>query len=153
MAPSEQLDRAVKRFRMASREMRLQLLLAYARRLPELPPELIPARDAGLNRVVECQSPVFLWVALVDGRVRIHADVPKEAPTVRGFVAFLVEALDGQPPEVAAGLPGTLLEDMGLAEVLGVMRTQGLGGVIRRVRTDVARSAAGTGSDQSPPRA
>lgn len=153
MVPNERLDRAVRRFQAASREMRLQLLLGYARRLPELPPELVPARDAGLNRVLECQSPVFLWVALDDGRVRIHADVPKEAPTVRGFVAFLVDVLDGQPPEVAAGLPATLLEDMGLAEVLGVMRTNGLGGVIRRVRADVARSAAGTASDQPSPSA
>jgi cysteine desulfuration protein SufE len=151
MTSNERLDRALGRFRIASREMRLQLLLGYARRLPELPPELIPARDAGLNRVTECQSPVFLWVALEDGRVRIHADVPKEAPTVRGFVAFLVDVLDGQPPEVAAGLPATLLEDMGLAEVLGVMRTQGLGGVIRRVRTDLARNAAETGPAQPPP--
>lgn len=152
MTTEDQLQRSLRRFRTATREMRLQLLLAYANRLPELPAELIPARDAGLNRVTECQAPVFLWTAVEDGRVKIHADVPREAPTVRGFVSFLIDVLDGGPPEAAAALPPNLLEDMGLSEVLGVMRTQGLGGVIRRVRTDVAR-AVGDGGQVPPPSA
>ena len=129
------------RFRRAGREMRLQLLLGYAKRFPELPPELVEARDAGLNRVHECQTPLFLWVGVEEGRVRIHADAPREAPTVRGFMSFLIDVLDGEPPQAAADLPDTLLEDLGLGEVLGVMRTQGLGAVIRRVKGDVARAS------------
>lgn len=150
MDANADLDRALARFRAASREMRLQLLLAYARKLPELPSELIPARDAGLNRIQECQSPVYLWVATDQGKLRIHADVPQEAPTVRGFVSFLVSVLDGHPPSAAAGLPATLLEDMGLAEVLGPMRTQGLGGVIRRVRSAIPGDTAGAAPDRPP---
>jgi len=134
------LDPALTRFRRAGREMRMQLLLGYARKFPELPPELAAARDAGLNRVRECQTPLFLWVALDNGRVRIHADAPKEAPTVRGFMAFLIDVLDGEAPEAIATLPDALLDEMGLGEILGVMRTQGLGSVIRKVKHDVARA-------------
>src|SRR5687768_164892 len=101
------LQRKVERFRALPREMRLQAL----------PDELREARDRGLGRVEECQTPLFLWVGMEDGRVRIHADAPPEAPTVRGFVGFLVEALGGADPAAVAELPEDLMERMGLDDV------------------------------------
>ena len=75
--------------------------------------------------------------------MRIHADAPREAPTVRGFIGFLVEVLDGAEPAAAAGVPEDLMERMGLSEVLGVQRSRGLGSVIGRIRRDVARVTGG----------
>lgn len=136
------LDRKLARFRTLGREMRMQLLLNYARKFPELPEELRGARDEGLGRVDECQTPLFLWVAVdEEGLVKIHADAPREAPTVRGFVGFLMEVLNGQPASAVAALPDDLMERMGLDEVLGVMRARGLGAVLHRVKRDVARVA------------
>jgi len=57
-------------------------------------------------------------------------------------VGFLMEVLAGADPRAVADLPDDLLEEMGLREVLGVMRTNGLSAVIRRVKRDVARAAA-----------
>ena len=136
-------ERKVERFHALPRELRLQALLGHAKRFPELPVELREARDRGLGRVEECQTPLYLWVGVEDGRVRIHADAPREAPTVRGFVGFLVEALDGGDPASIVDLPDDLMDRMGLSEVLGVLRTRGLGSVIRRIRRDVARAGAG----------
>jgi cysteine desulfuration protein SufE len=134
------LEHKVQRFRALPREMRLQALLGHARRFPELPESLREARDHGLGRVEECQTPLFLWIGIEDGKVRIHADAPREAPTVRGFVGFLVEALDGGDPAAAADLPEDLMEQMGLTEVLGMQRSRGLGAVIRRIRRDVTHA-------------
>ncbi len=135
------LEKNLGRFRSLGREMRLQLLLQYARRFPELPPDLQEARDAGLNRVPECQTPLFMWVSVRDGAVRILADAPSNAPTVRGFMGFLMESLNGEPAEEVGRLPDDLLDQMGLGEVLGVIRTQGLRSVIQRVKRDVARAS------------
>lgn len=135
------LEKKSARFRALPREMRLQALLGYAKRFPELPEELREARDAGLGRVEECQTPLYLWVAVEDGLVHLHADAPREAPTVRGFVGFLVEELDGATPEEVEALPGDLMERMGLGDVLGARRTTGLGAVLRRIKRDVARVA------------
>lgn len=132
-------DRLV-RFRSLGEEMRLQLLLDYARKFPQLPEGLREARDAGLGRVKECQTPLFLWVGIEDGRVRIHADAPREAPTVRGFVGFLMDVLDGASPDDVASLPDDLLERMGIGQTLGMMRSQGLQAVIRRIKGDVERA-------------
>lgn len=136
------LDRKLQRFRTLGREMRLQALLGYARKLPPLPEALREARDAGLGRVEECQTPLFVWVAVEDDRVRIHADAPAESPTVRGFVSFLMDVLNGQPAAAVAELPDDVMDRMGLGEVLGPLRTRGLGSVVRRIKQDVARAAA-----------
>jgi len=134
------LEENLERFRSLDREMRMQLLLRYARKFPDLPEELREARDAGMNRVQECQTPLFLWVSVKDGAVTLHADAPRDAPTVRGFMGFLMDTLNGAPAREVAELPQDLLERMGIGEVLGVMRTQGLGSVIHRIRRDVARA-------------
>ena len=135
----DSLEKTLIRFRTLSWEMRLQMLLNYAKKFPDLPEALQEARDEGLNRVEECQTPLFLWVGLEEGRVRIHADAPKEAPTVRGFMGFLMEQLNGAALEEVEALPLDLLERMGLGEVLGTMRTNGLSHVLIKIRREAAR--------------
>lgn len=121
---------------------RLELLLEFADNLPKLPPHYQRLRDAGENRVHECQTPVYLWVVEQDGRLQVYADVAEEAPTVKGFVAVLVEALSGASPEEAGQIPPDLLNRLGLIEALGMMRMQGLGAIVQRVR----RAAQGVSS-------
>jgi cysteine desulfuration protein SufE len=131
---SDKLARIIQRFRGADRQTRLELLLDYSNRLPPLPPRLIAARDQGLNRVHECQSPVYLYLEPENGGVRLYADAPREAPTVRGFVSVLERAIQGTPAAEAAALPIDLLEQLGLAEALGMTRMQGLTAIVGRIR-------------------
>lgn len=135
------LDKLVRRFRSADRATRLEALLDASRRLPDLPPHLAADRERERHRVVECQTPVFLWLEREDDRLRFHADVPRESPTVRGFVSLLAAVLDGAPLALAAELPADLLHQMGLDETLGMMRSQGLTALVQRVRRESAALA------------
>jgi cysteine desulfuration protein SufE len=128
------LDRIVRRFQDTSRETRLEMLLDLSERLPPLPERFHAARDQGLNRVTECQTPVFLFAEAVNGKFQLHADVPREAPTVRGFVSLLARGLNGVDPTEASGIPGDLLDQLKLGEALGMTRTQGLSAVVQRVK-------------------
>ncbi len=130
----ESLERAIHRFQGSDKQTRLELLLDYSRKLPPLPDRFHPARDQGLNRVPECQSPVFLFLEREAGGVVLHADAPPEAPTVRGFVSLLARALHGAAPAEVAALPTDLLERLGLAEALGMTRMHGLSAMIGRIR-------------------
>jgi len=132
------LETIAARLAAADRETRLQTLLAYSRKLPDLPDRLRPARAQGEGQVHECQTPVFLYVEVEAGRVALHADVPREAPTVRGFLALLVLGLAGAAPADVAAVPDDLLERTGLAGDLGLTRTQGLTAILRRVKREVA---------------
>ena len=127
-------DTLIKRFQAADKDTRLESLLDAARRLPDLPAHLAEARDREAHRVTECQTPVFLWIEREGEALKLYADVPRESPTVRGFVSLLLRALDGQPPAAAAEMPNDLLHLLKLDEALGMIRTQGLSAIVRRVR-------------------
>jgi cysteine desulfuration protein SufE len=129
------LDRIVRRFRDSDKQTRLELLLDYSRKLPDLPERYHAARAAGLNQVTECQSPVFLYLEREGESVTLHADAPREAPTVRGFVSLIAKGIRGAAPADVAQLPSDLLEQLGLGEALGMTRLQGLSAVVGRVRS------------------
>ena len=132
------LDTLIPRFKAADRSTRLETLLDYSRRLPPLPERLEAEKDRGDHRVHECQTPVFLWVELEGGKVHIHADVPRESPTVRGFISLLARTLEGAAPEDVAKVPDDLLDQLGLSETLGMTRTQGLTAILQRIKRSVA---------------
>jgi cysteine desulfuration protein SufE len=136
------LETLIPRFRAADRNTRLETLLDYSKKLPPLPAQYEAEKDLGHNRVHECQTPVYLWVELDDGRVHIYADVPRESPTVRGFISLLARALEGQTPEAVARIPNDLLDQLGLSETLGMTRTQGLTAILHRIKSSVASAAS-----------
>src|SRR5437588_11801487 len=76
------LDQIVGEFADLEPRERLELLLEFAEGLPPLPPRYQAEKDRGEHRVHECQTPVFLWVEVNDGRVQVYGDVAPEAPTV-----------------------------------------------------------------------
>ncbi|MEA2712614.1 MAG: cysteine desulfuration protein SufE [Gemmatimonadales bacterium] len=136
------LESLIPRFKAADRQTRLETLLDYSKRLPPLPERYEAEKQQGHNRVHECQTPVYLWVEVDQGRVHIHADVPRESPTVRGFISLLARTLDNQTPEAVAQLPDDLLDQLGLSETLGMTRTQGLTAILSRIKRSVATAAA-----------
>ncbi len=85
---------------------RLLLLLDFSNELPELPARYADHPDL-LERVEECQSPVFMFVEVVDGDVHVHAQAPAEAPTSRGFASILAQGPTGSPPTWCSPCPTT----------------------------------------------
>lgn len=135
------LETLIPRFQAADRTTRLETLLDYSKKLPPLPKRLEAEKQLGHNRVHECQTPVFLWVEVDGGQVHIHADVPREAPTVRGFISLLARSLEGETPATVARIPNDLLDQLGLSETLGMTRTQGLTAILHRIKSSVASAA------------
>jgi cysteine desulfuration protein SufE len=142
------LDAIIAELGEADRQERIELLIDFAKNLPPLPDRLAEHKDAA-HRVEECQSPVFLFVELEEDRVAIHADAPIEAPTVRGFVAILVEGLNGASIEEILQVRDSLIEQIGLPEILGMLRVRGLTGVLRRLKAEVTRAAIARSSGPS----
>ncbi len=136
------LDAIAEEMQMVDDQTRLELLLDYAQQLPPLPEAYHALRDAGLNMVHECQSPVFLMVEVKEGTVHLVADVPDEAPTARSFTTLMVKAFDGVAPQVVLDAPGDILHRLGLTHLLGMQRTRGLRAIYQRIKNEVARMTA-----------
>jgi cysteine desulfuration protein SufE len=128
-------------FRNASSAQRLELLVAYAGTLPELPAALQQARDT-MEQVDECATPVFLAAQLHEGQVHYYIDVPHDAPTMRGFAGLLHAGLNGATPTAIAATPDDLCQQLGLQHALGSLRVRGLTALLRRMKRnahDLAR--------------
>ena len=61
----------------ADRQNRVEMLIDLAKNLPALPEKYERLKDAE-HRVVECQSPVFLFVEIQGDKVGLFADAPIE---------------------------------------------------------------------------
>lgn len=125
------------------RSDRLVLLLEFANELPELPPRYADHPNL-LERVVECQSPVFIFVEVDDQHlVRLHATAPKEAPTTRGFASILVQGLSGLTVEEVFDVPDDFPNTIGLTEAVSLLRIRGMTAMLARAKRQLReRNAA-----------
>ncbi len=119
---------------------RLQLLLEFSGELPALPDHLTDHPDL-LERVEECQSPVFIIVELTEDAaqtVRMHATAPREAPTTRGFASILVQGLSGLTADQVLEVPSDYPQMLGLNDAVSLLRIRGMGGMLARVKRQIA---------------
>jgi cysteine desulfuration protein SufE len=112
---------------------RLQLLLEFSDDLPALPPEY-GAHPERLERVTECQAPVFVTVEVRDGRVQVLASAPPEAPTTRGFASILVQVFDGLTVDEALAVPDDYPDTLGLTALVSPLRLRGMAGLLARIK-------------------
>lgn len=121
---------------------RLQLLLEFSHELPELPERYADHPDL-LERVEECQSPVYIFVEVDDARiVHLHATAPREAPTTRGFASILVQGLAGLTVEEVLAVPSDYPLTIGLTEAVSPLRIRGMTGLLGRAQRQVREKTA-----------
>jgi len=144
------LAEVVEEFAELPRELRLEALLDYSRRVPPLPSALAGNRDA-MEQVHECQTPFFVASEVAeDGAVTLWFDAPPEAPTTRGFAGILAVGLNGASVEEVLAVPDGFYAEMGLHEVISPLRLRGIGAILARVKRQLRAQAAARG-DGGPP--
>ena len=112
---------------------KLQLLLEYSEALPELDPKFGDHPEL-MERVEECQSPVFIAVEGDVSNVKLHFSAPREAPTTRGFASVLNSALDGQSAQDILELPDDFPSSLGLDTLISPLRVRGMRGMLARIK-------------------
>lgn len=116
---------------------RLQLLLEFSNALPPVP-ERYDGHPELCERVVECQSPVYIVVDVDDaGIVAMHATAPAEAPTTRGFASILVQGLTGLTAAEVLAVPDDYPQSIGLTRAVSPLRIAGMTGMLLRAKRQV----------------
>lgn len=126
-------------FHSVTQKERLQLLLELSNELPDLPERYAGKLDQ-MERVDECQSPLFLAVEVADDATRtvsLFFDAPPEAPTTRGFAGILREGLHGLPAAEVLAVPDDAPYRFGLAEAVSPLRMRGMVGMLSRIKRQV----------------
>jgi cysteine desulfuration protein SufE len=120
---------------------RLQLLLEFSNELPALPERYAEHPDL-LERVVECQAPVYIFVEVDDGRVHLYATAPAESPTTRGFASILAQGLDGLTVDEVFAVPDDYPQSLGLSEAVSPLRVRGMTGMLARAKRQLRQRIA-----------
>jgi cysteine desulfuration protein SufE len=118
-------------------ELRIEVLVEYAERVPPLPDRYAEDRS-GMEQVTECQTPFFLAAEVdAEGRVTLWFDCAPEAPTTRAFAGILAEGLDGATVDAVLAVPDGFYLEMGLGEAISPLRLRGMDAILRRLKAQV----------------
>lgn len=115
---------------------KIQLLIEFADELPDLP-EKYRDHPELLEKVEECQSPVYIFVDVEDKTVQVYATAPEQAPTTRGFASILVQGLTGLSVDEALSIPNDFPSTLGLNTLISPLRVRGMTGMLARMKRQI----------------
>jgi cysteine desulfuration protein SufE len=133
------LQEIVEEFELCEGREKIELLLEYSERLPDLP-ERLRAEHHDMELVEECMTPVYVQAESNNGRMTFYFDVPTESPTVRGFAAIMAEGVAGASPQAVLGIPNDFFYDMGLERVLTMQRLNGISAILAHMKRLAAQA-------------
>ena len=119
---------------------KLELLIEISDQLPALP-ERYADQPELLERVEECQSPVYLFVEIDNGLVEIFLTAPREAPTTRAFAGILHASLSGQTVDTVLNFDDNYPSMLGITELVSPLRMRGIRGMLARIKRQVREKA------------
>jgi cysteine desulfuration protein SufE len=137
MSTTPEAQEIISAFQEVPQNLKLELLLEYSDALPALP-ERYQNHPELLERVEECQSPVYLFVELDESQtVNIFLTAPDEAPTTKGFASILQLALDKQKAEKVLAFEDSFVDALGITDLVSPLRIRGLLGMLMRIKRQI----------------
>lgn len=95
-------------------------------------PEIDPSLRTDEYLINGCQSKVWLFAEYRDGKIYYRAD--SDAIIVRGIVALLVKALDGQSAQEIVENELYFIDRIGLKQNLSPTRSNGLVSMVKKMK-------------------
>lgn len=122
---------------------RLLMLLEFSQDLPALPAHYAEHPEL-LERVEECQSPVFIFVDVnPDSIVSVFATAPEQSPTTRGFASILVQGMSGLSVTDALAIPEDFPDTLGLTKLISPLRIRGMTAMLWRIKRQILEKSGG----------
>jgi cysteine desulfuration protein SufE len=129
-------------FALLRESERLDLLLEFSESLPELPARYSDHPEL-LERVEECQSPIFLFVEIDENDcARLFFSAPPEAPTTRGFASLLFSVIDGLTVQQALEFDIDFPSKLSLQKVVSPLRLRGMIGILSRIKRQLREKSS-----------
>lgn len=140
----ETLQRLVDDFAFVERMDRMQLLVEYADRFPEVkvPEDIATMPYPEENHVTRCESEAYVWAEDTDGSVKYYFDVLNpQGLSAKAWAVIMDETLSGQPLEVIADTDPQVIFDI-FGKDLSMGKGQGLMGMLDHVQSAARRRLA-----------
>lgn len=138
----ERLQEIIEEFEYSEGREKVELLLYYSERMPDLP-EHFREKRGDMELVEECMTPVHVAAEVKDHHMTFFFDVPAESPTVRGFAALIAEGLESATPQEVLEVPNDFFLAMGLEKVLTMQRMNGIAAILAHMKRLAAQVLEG----------
>ena len=111
----------------SSWEDRYAHIIKMGKELPAFPEEY-RLED---NKVRGCQSQVWLFPDLVEGKIIYHAD--SDASIVKGIISLLLKVYSNSTPDEILAVGTDWLDEIGLRQHLSMSRANGLSSMLKQI--------------------
>ncbi len=114
----------------ATPQAKYEKIIELGRSLPPFPLEW----KTECRRVIGCQSQMYLYASLSEGKVQFQAH--SDALISAGIAALLLSVYHDEPPEAILMCPPQFLEDLGIHSSLSPSRSNGLSSLFLRMKQE-----------------
>jgi sulfur transfer protein SufE len=139
VAAPEPLRKLVEDFEFVDRAERMELLVEYADKFDEVPPDIAERPFPKENHVTRCESEAYVWAEdQPDGTQKYYFAVENpQGVSAKAWAAVMDETLSGQPLEEVAGTDPEIVFKL-FGKDISMGKGQGLMGMLDHV-TSAAR--------------
>lgn len=123
-------------------EMTINYLMELGDKLPEFPEE----QRLEKNIVKGCQSKVWLYPTLQEGKLFFSGD--SNTAITKGLVSLLIRVLSGQEPQNIMNAEVSFPQQIGMNRFIGTQRSNGFAAMIKQMKLYAIAYQAKTSSSQ-----
>ncbi|MBD2753176.1 SufE family protein [Spirosoma validum] len=131
MTINEKQDEIIEEFDLFDDQLdKTQYIIDLGKKLPPMP----EAQKTDENRIMGCQSKVWVDAELKDDRLYFYGDSEPTAQISKGLVSLLIRVLSGEKPEDIARADLYFIPRVGMGNLITSLRAGGLASMIERMK-------------------
>ena len=131
MTINEKQDEIIEEFDLFDDQLdKTQYIIDLGKKLPPMP----DSQKTDENRIMGCQSKVWVDAELKDDRLYFYGDSEPTAQISKGLVGLLIRVLSGEKPEDVAKAELYFIPRVGMGNLITSLRAGGLASMIERMK-------------------
>ncbi|MVM36149.1 SufE family protein [Spirosoma sp. HMF4905] len=131
MTINEKQDEIIEEFDLFDDQLdKTQYIIDLGKKLPPMP----EAQKNDQNRIMGCQSKVWVDAELKEDKLYFYGDSEPTAQISKGLVGLLIRVLSGEKPEDIANADLYFIPRVGMGNLITSLRAGGLASMIERMK-------------------
>ncbi|GAB3960819.1 SufE family protein [Spirosoma harenae] len=131
MTINEKQDEIIDEFDLFDDQLdKTQYIIDLGKKLPPMP----ESKKTDENRIMGCQSKVWVDAELKDDKLYFYGDSEPTAQISKGLVGLLIRVLSGEKPEDIANADLYFIPRVGMGNLITSLRAGGLASMIERMK-------------------
>ncbi|TAE32949.1 MAG: SufE family protein [Cytophagales bacterium] len=131
MTINEKQDEIIEEFDLFDDQLdKTQYIIDLGKKLPPMPEKYVTDE----NRIMGCQSKVWLGAEPKDDAIHFYGDAEPTAQISKGLISLLIRVLQDQKPEDIANADLYFIDRVGMGSLVTSRRAGGLAAMVQRMK-------------------